>query len=104
MVARAIGSLDDLVPGKFGIPAPREGLRNVERDEIDLMLVPAVAFDEEGRRLGRGGGYYDRYLSGFAGPTVGLAREKLLCPAVPTEPHEMRVRFVVTESRVIKTA
>ena len=103
MVARAIESLDDLVPGKFGIPAPRDGLRDVARDDIDLMLVPAVAFDEEGRRLGRGGGYYDRYLSGYEGPTVGLAREKLLCPAVPTEDHDMRVKFVVTEERVIRT-
>ena len=103
MVARAIESTEDLVPGKFGIPAPRDGLRDVERDEIDLMLVPAVAFDEEGRRLGRGGGYYDRYLNGYEGATVGLAREKLLCSAVPTEEHDMRVRFVVTEERVIKT-
>ena len=102
MGARAIDSPEDLVPGMLGIPAPRDGLRDVERVEIDLILVPAVAFDDEGRRLGRGGGYYDRYLNGYGGVTVGLAREKLLCPAVPTETHDMRVQFVVTEERVIK--
>ena len=52
----------DLVPGTWDIPEPREGLPEVPPEEMDLVFVPGSAFDEDGRRCGYGGGFYDNYL------------------------------------------
>ncbi len=81
----------DLTPGAFGISEPRTG-REITPEEIDLMLVPGVAFDESGRRLGRGRGFYDRYLSGPHAARickVGLCPPHALVPEVPAEPHDV---------------
>jgi 5-formyltetrahydrofolate cyclo-ligase len=59
---------------------------------IDLAIVPGMAFDTQGYRLGRGGGFYDRFLTGFSGVSVGLASR--LLEAVPTEAHDMRVDYI----------
>jgi 5-formyltetrahydrofolate cyclo-ligase len=104
----------NLATGPFGImePSPTSAAplssrttREVERrdllippSEIDLMLVPGVAFDRSGRRLGRGGGFYDRYL---AAPDaahiykVGLAHPHSIVPNVPTEQHDITMDIVV---------
>ena len=69
------------------------------RADIGLALVPAVCYDRRGFRLGFGGGYYDRWLSGFSGVTVGLCRDCVLQEHVPIEDHDRRVEFLLTESR-----
>jgi 5-formyltetrahydrofolate cyclo-ligase len=100
MRAHEILSSGDPGPGMHGIPAPPEDSRPIEKDEIDLIIVPALSFDSAGFRLGYGGGYYDRYLPGARAHTVGLALRRLLKLAVPREPHDVPVRCVVTEERV----
>ena len=68
----------------------------------DLVLVPAMCYDETCLRLGRGGGFYDRFLARYRGETVGLCRERLLQHRCPGEAHDQRVRLVITERRVIR--
>lgn len=97
--ARTVTGTAGLVPGAYGIPEPGEDCPAVERDRIDLILVPALCYDERRFRLGQGGGYYDRYLAGYAGETAGLCRDALLLEEVPTEPHDQPVDLVLTETR-----
>lgn len=102
MEARIIKSLEELVPGKFDIPTAPEGASLLESDAIDFVLVPAVAYDRRGYRLGRGGGYYDRFLGKSRSFSVGLAFEKALLDAVPAEAHDMAVHCLVTEKEIAR--
>jgi len=81
----------------FGIREPDESAPLVPREEVDLVLVPAVCYDKQGYRLGFGGGYYDRWLEHFTGFRVGLCRSAILRDKVPTEPHDTRVDVLITE-------
>lgn len=86
-----------LVKVSFGISEPGEDCPLLEREDIGLVLVPAVCYDRLGYRLGFGGGYYDRWLEGFSGVKVGLCREAVLRDAVPTEAHDAKVELLLTE-------
>ena len=86
-----------LVKVSFGISEPGEDCPLLEREEIDLVLVPAVCYDRLGYRLGFGGGYYDRWLEGFGGFTVGMCRDAVLQERVPVEKHDARVDVLLTE-------
>lgn len=87
-----------LVPGPYGIPVPHPGSRLVPPGELDCVLVPGVAFDESGYRLGYGGGYYDRFLAGVGNGVlvIGLAYAWQMVPQLPREPHDRPVDLVVT--------
>ena len=87
-----------LVSVSFGILEPGEDCPLLAREEIDLVLVPAVCYDRQGYRLGFGGGYYDRWLEGFSGFRVGLCRDAVLQARVPTETHDARVDVLLTET------
>ncbi len=94
----------DLAPGAYNIPEPVEDrLRPVEPHTIDLLMVPGVAFDLEGNRLGYGGGYYDRFFNLLRKdtPLVALVFDLQLVGAVPVEKWDRRVDLIVTEKRVI---
>lgn len=78
-----VQSLDSLVPGVYGIPEPVGPAEPLPPGT--LALVPCLAMDESGVRLGRGGGYYDRLLAGFAGPRLVLCPAALVLPALPRE-------------------
>lgn len=97
MEARVITSLDDLVPDAYGIPAPGDHCPALEREKMDLILVPGLCFDSRGNRLGQGGGYYDRYLEDYEGVTIGLCREDFFQVNLPREPLDAWVRIVLTE-------
>lgn len=99
MEARQFQGMQHLASGPFGIPEPDGSCPIVRREHLSVILVPGLAFDRQGYRLGHGGGYYDRYLSGFSGLTVGLCRDKLLLPSLPTEPHDRPVDLILTETR-----
>ncbi|BBL78785.1 5-formyltetrahydrofolate cyclo-ligase [Rubrobacter xylanophilus] len=93
----------DLVPGVWGIPEPDpERTRRVGFEEVEFVLVPGVAFDRRGGRLGHGAGYYDRLLGGARSlpPLVGAAFEVQIVECVPMEPHDVFVDLVVTERGV----
>lgn len=85
-----------LVPHRFGLMEPSLSCSRVPTEEIDLVLVPAMCYDRRCYRLGLGGGYYDRWLAGYSGPTVGLCRDELLQDRVPTEAHDRPVDLVLT--------
>jgi 5-formyltetrahydrofolate cyclo-ligase len=91
-----------MVKAAFGIEEPAVECALMEKADVDLVLTPAVAYDERGYRMGFGGGYYDRWLEHFTGNTVGLCRDCVLQDAVPAESHDAQVDAVVTESRVIR--
>lgn len=86
-----------LVQVSFGISEPGEDCPLMAKEEIDLILVPAVCYDRQGYRLGFGGGYYDRWLEHFTGFRAGLCREAVLQDKVPTETHDSRVDLLLTE-------
>lgn len=69
--------------------------------EIDLILVPGVAFDPNGNRLGRGGGYFDQYLKEVKGIKIGIAYEKQIVDSVPIEEHDIPMDYLITEERII---
>lgn len=105
-----IHGFDGLVSSSFGIeePAPDQGtLLNCNTGEPSAAIVPGLIFDEQGFRLGYGGGYYDRFLSAFAGTTIGVCREsqmrKSLYDLGVIEPHDIPVDIVVTENQIIYT-
>jgi len=100
MQARAVNSLDELHPAMLGIPAPPDCAPVIAPEELDLVIVPALAFDKRRYRLGYGGGYYDRYLQNISAYTVGLTRELLIKDELPREPHDIAVKRVITESGI----
>lgn len=101
-----IASEDRLAPGLYDIPAPTDGSVELrEHERLDLIVVPGLAFDLKGFRLGRGGGYYDRFLSGaLVGIVVGLAFSWQIVPAVPVDPWDVPMGAVVTEKGVIRVS
>ncbi len=103
MDAVYIPSLDSLKPGRYGIPEPQECGEKALPEEMDIIIVPGVAFGIDGTRLGRGAGYYDRFLSRAENAKkIALCREAALCETVPTEPHDKKVDIIVSERRIIK--
>ena len=68
-------------------------------NSLDLVLVPGVAFDLHGRRLGRGKGYYDQLLAGVCGTTCGVAFDEQIVREVPLEPHDVLMNCILTPTR-----
>lgn len=96
---------DALSESGFGVREPVEDSPCVAPQLVDLVLVPAIAFDARGFRLGYGKGFYDRLLPTLArAERVGLAFELSLLPQLPNEDHDVAVQRVVTEKRVIELA
>ena len=95
-------SLAELVPGTWGIPEPSAARRGAPERRIvpaalDLVVVPGLAFDRRGRRLGHGKGYYDRLLARTPAVRVGLCYEVQVFPEVPAGPHDAPMDWLVTE-------
>jgi len=96
---------EDLEEGSFGIREPkRNESRRLKYSDIDLVLVPGVAFDCHGSRIGYGGGHYDWLLKRTNATKIALAYEvQISCEDLPCEPHhDVCVDKIVTETRVIK--
>jgi 5-formyltetrahydrofolate cyclo-ligase len=101
IVAQQIHAFEELRLSEFGIlaPAPAETYQGT----IDACVCPGIAFSERGDRLGSGRGYYDRYLAAHPPRlVVGLAFEFQIVPELPSELHDRRMDFIVTEKRVIQ--
>ena len=100
MEAHAFTAWDQLAPAVFGIltPDPQQ-CPQLDALVIDLCIVPGLAFDRRGVRLGRGGGYYDRYLPRLRADAVrvGWVPSQFLVDRLPVEPHDARVHLVITE-------
>lgn len=93
----------DLRPDVMGILEPKDSAAEVPVRDIDLVLVPCVAFDRRGCRLGKGGGFYDRFLAHgeFRGLAVGLAFSEQVFNSLPTCPHDKEVEYIATEIGLI---
>ena len=85
----------DLVDGPHGARVPSGGCPAVDAGRLDFVLVPGIAFDATGGRLGRGKGFYDRLLAGCTGLTCGVGMDDQGVPLVPMEPHDVRLDLVV---------
>lgn len=95
LVLHEVGGPEMLRRGAFGVLEPGEECPRRE-PKADVILVPGMAFDHLGARLGRGKGYYDRLLESFVGVRVGVCFEEQVVEAVPSEPHDKRMDYLVT--------
>lgn len=101
--ARRVTNLEtDIFTGKFGVSEPSPECEAVPLNRFDLVLVPGMAFDETGNRLGRGKGFYDRILSAASGVKCGVAYDFQLQETIPTEEHDAKVNFIFTPSRCVR--
>ena len=103
MSAAAIKRPQDLVVGKYGLKMPPpDSATLAARESIDLIVVPGVAFDRTGNRLGMGAGYYDRFFSRTRHSVrLGLAWECQVVAEAPYEPHDVRMHYLLTEAGLI---
>jgi 5-formyltetrahydrofolate cyclo-ligase len=97
MEARQIHSLKQLAPGAYGIPEPPAELPVIPPQEIDLALIPCLAASRKGARLGKGGGFYDRFLAGYTGQAMLLCPERFFLADLPVEEHDIPIAQVVTD-------
>ncbi len=104
MMPVEITSLDtNMRVSQHDVQEPIEG-RPIPLEMLDLVVVPGVAFDRHGRRLGRGGGFYDRFLAqnGLAAKSCGLALREQLVDDLSAEPHDQSVKMIVTDEEVLR--
>jgi 5-formyltetrahydrofolate cyclo-ligase len=94
----------DISTGKFDVREPSASCEEVPLEKFDLILVPGMAFDWNGNRLGRGRGFYDRLLSKTRSVKCGVGYDFQMVGKIPAEPHDAKVNFVVTPTRCMKTA
>lgn len=94
-------SLSELVGGAYGILEPRM-YRPVPIEEIQVIIVPALAVDKRGNRLGFGAGFYDRFLHDIQLPIITLVYDFQIVPEVPKESTDIPVSFIVTENEIIR--
>lgn len=85
---------------RFGVLQPPADAPRVGLETVDAVLLPALAYDRRGVRLGYGGGFYDRLLPEFRGLTVGVVWDALIVDELPSESHDLRVGFLATETGV----
>lgn len=97
METRQITDLSQLQAGKYGLLEPAADAPIIAVDDIDFAVIPCTTCNHAGQRLGKGGGYYDRFLSHYRGGTVMLCREKLIREEIPVEPHDYPIPWVMTE-------
>jgi 5-formyltetrahydrofolate cyclo-ligase len=96
---------DTLERHPYGYRQPRADAPSADPSAIDLVLVPGLAFDRRGARLGYGGGYYDRLLPTLPSeaPRLGVTLAGLVVPTLPTGPHDVAVTHLATEGGVVAT-
>lgn len=81
----------------IGVRQPPPSTPSIPIGQVDAVVLPALAFDRSGFRLGYGGGFYDRFLADFTGPTIGVTHSGLLLERLPHEPHDIPLAWIVTE-------
>jgi 5-formyltetrahydrofolate cyclo-ligase len=92
----------EIVTGKFGVREPAAICAEIALNKFDLVLVPGMAFDLAGNRLGRGRGFYDRLLAETGGVKCGVGYDFQLLEKIPAEPHDVKVNFILTPNRLVR--
>lgn len=95
-----IQDLSNLKENEIGIPEPQNP-SFVKKSIIDTVIVPGVVFDRSGNRIGYGKGYYDRFLDGFEGKSIGVVYDRFLKKSIPTNTWDISVDKIVTEEDVL---
>lgn len=92
----------EIITGKFGVREPHISCPEIPLEKFDLVLVPGMAFDQRGNRLGRGRSFYDRLLSEASGIKCGICYDGQVLPEIPVEAHDAKVNFIVTPSKLLR--
>ncbi|MGG0187077.1 5-formyltetrahydrofolate cyclo-ligase [Bacillus rhizoplanae] len=102
MTFRQITNFEQLETVYMNLREPDPSItEEVSAEEIDLLLVPGVAFTRKGERVGYGGGYYDRYLVNYKGKTLSLVFDFQIVSHIPVEPFDKTVQKIITEKETI---
>ena len=103
-----VKGMEELTEGYMGIPEPSvlTDERTADINDVDVVIIPGAGFDQEGNRIGYGGGYYDRLLSSLTRevPAIAPAYEEQIVGSVPSESHDIRINIIVTDRRMISCA
>ncbi len=99
IVPSYISDLDELKKGAYGIYEPKI-VTKADIADIDLILVPGIAFSKSGDRIGFGKGYYDKLLANYKGKKIGVCYEFQMVEDIPSSPHDIQMDMIVTEERV----
>lgn len=97
MITKEIKSVNDLVIGKYDILEPNDSCLVVNKKEIDLGIIPCLAADISGNRLGHGGGYYDRYLEDADFECLLVCFDKTILEKIPVGTHDIRFKKIITD-------
>ncbi len=101
LIFKLITNFSDLEQGTFSIMEPKDKCETIKK--LDLVIIPAIALTREGFRLGYGFGYYDRYLHGKKLKTIALSYAKQITKSFPHDSHDIKMDYMVTEDKVMKT-
>lgn len=93
----AVSELERMVVGEYGIPEPTPDMPTVTDFSDSVCIVPALAYDYFGYRLGYGKGYFDRFLEHYEGLSVGLVYSYSISELLPRDPHDRKVDLIITE-------
>ena len=100
-VCRVQNPRSEIAIGQFGIREPKACCAEIAFSRLDLILVPGVAFDLNGNRLGRGRGFYDRLLVETRGVKCGVAFDEQITDEVPVGTHDLQINFILTPTRCL---
>ncbi|MCX7614791.1 MAG: 5-formyltetrahydrofolate cyclo-ligase [Clostridiales bacterium] len=100
MVMQNVSSFNDLVDGKYGLKEPLGDSPFVSKDMIDLCILPCVACSKKGVRVGRGAGYYDRYLKDTAFLKIALCKSSCLYDSILSEKHDIKMDIIISNGEV----
>lgn len=104
MKAIKLNSIDELKKNSMGILEPIDDSNYIEKENIDLIVVPGVVFDKECNRIGYGGGYYDRYLKDIKSKKnkIALAYDLQIVDKIESEVHDIKVDYIITNTTALK--
>lgn len=105
LLSRLIDPKKELAKGTYGVLEPKkEYIRKVNPDILDLIIVPGVAFDNRGYRIGYGAGYYDRFFDKLSKdiPSIAICFDLQIVDKVPNDPFDLAVDYILTETQSIK--
>lgn len=103
LIISEIKDMQELVPARYGLLEPRrDSLVPTDPGEAEVIIVPGVAFDRQCRRIGFGGGYYDRLLADSEAITIALSYEGQMVERVPVDDNDIPVDMIVTESAIYR--